>query len=51
MPGGVYTRWGWFIDVAVWLEPAGERFELILTFLLHSWLAAEGKGGLGPGEA
>ena len=46
-PGGVDTRWGYYIDVAIYIDPAGARYELILTYLLHRWLCAQGHAGLG----
>jgi hypothetical protein len=48
-PGGVVTRWAYYIDVVLWLQltdTSSRRFELILTYLLHAWLVAEGHTGL-----
>ena len=43
---GSNTRWNYWIDVAERLQPATRRYDLILTFLVHAWLLAEGKDGL-----
>ena len=43
---GSRTRWNFFIDVANRLQPATRRWELLITYLLHSWLVAEGRVGL-----
>ena len=43
---GSNTRWNYWIDVADRLQPATQRYDLILMFLLHSWLVVEGKDGL-----
>ena len=43
---GSNTRWNYWIDVAERLQPATSRYDLILTFLVHAWLLAEGKDGL-----
>ena len=48
---GVDTRWGYYIDVAIWLQPHTGRIELIITYLLHRWLVAEGQAGLDVPEA
>jgi hypothetical protein len=49
-PGGSNTRWPYWIDLAVWLAPATERYENILRFLLHTWLVAQGNKGIGAGN-
>jgi hypothetical protein len=43
---GSNTRWNYWIDVAERLQPATRRYDLVLAFLLHTWLLAEGKDGL-----
>ena len=48
---GVDTRWCYYIDVAIWLQPHTGRIELIITYLLHRWLVAEGQTGLDVPEA
>jgi hypothetical protein len=52
---GSNTRWNYWIDVAERLQPATRRYDLVLAFLLHTWLLAEGKDGLSvppsPAEA
>mgnify|MGYP006077160489 FL=1 len=48
---GVETRWAYYIDVAVWLQPHTGRIELIITYLLHCWLVAERQTGLDVPQA
>jgi len=48
---GVETRWAYYTDVAAWLQPHTGRIELIITYLLHRWLIAEGQAGLDVPEA
>lgn len=44
--GGAVTRWGYWTLVCKWLAPTTGRFELIITFLLHKWLQAQGDDGI-----
>ena len=44
--GGAVTRWGYWTLVCKWLAPTTGRFELIVTFLLHKWLQAQGDEGI-----
>jgi hypothetical protein len=46
-PGGSDTRWPYWIDCAVWFAPWTARYENLLTFLLHTWLVAQGDAGIG----
>ena len=43
---GVDTRWGYYVKFLVWLALPTRRYEVIMTYLLHYWLLAEGKAGL-----
>jgi hypothetical protein len=43
---GVDTRWPYYIDASVGLAPATYRYDHFFTFLLHTWLVAEGHDGL-----
>ena len=43
---GVDTRWGYYICIVVWLQLTTRRYEIIMTYLLHCWLKAEGHAGV-----
>ena len=43
---GVDTRWGYYVKFLMWLAPCTRRYEVIMTYLLHCWLLAEGEAGL-----
>ena len=49
-PGGSTTRWKYWLDEAEYLQPAHERYDHVLTFLLHTWLIDEGHDGILAGE-
>eukprot|EP00966_Prymnesium_polylepis_P137935 3187392-Prymnesium_polylepis.3 len=49
-PGGSTTRWKYWLDEAEYLQPAHERYDHVLTFLLHTWLIDEGHEGILAGE-
>lgn len=46
MPGGVDTRWLYWVYTCMWLAPTTRRLELIVCCLLHEWLCAQGGEGL-----
>ena len=46
MPGGVDTRWLYWVYTCMWLAPTTRRLELIVCCLLHEWLCAQGDEGL-----
>ena len=50
-PDGVETRWGYWVLVAIWIAPATSRIELIVAFLLHRWLKAQGDNGILASDA
>ena len=46
MPGGVDTRWLYWVYTCMWLAPTTRRLELIVCCLLHEWRCAQGDEGL-----